>query len=68
MGGNLERQLIMAKEQENLLADAEREERVRQKAYQLLKEDGSPQGRAEEFWHRARQILDTEADTQGAIS
>jgi Protein of unknown function (DUF2934) len=42
-------------------ADAEREERIRKRAYQLWEEDGSPEGRAEEYWHRARQLIDQEA-------
>jgi hypothetical protein len=51
-----------------LSADAEREKRIRERAYPLWEEDGSPEGRAEEFWHRARQILDKEAERNGAIS
>jgi len=62
----------MSNEQEimppNSSADAEREKRIRERAYQLWEEDGSPEGRAEEFWHRARQILDKEAESNGAIS
>jgi hypothetical protein len=62
----------MSNEQEimppNSSADAEREKRIRERAYQLWEEDGSPEGRAEEFWHRARQILDKEAERNGAIS
>src|SRR6185437_14972358 len=38
-------------------ADAEREERIRERAYQLWEEDGAPDGRAEEYWHRARQLV-----------
>lgn len=41
-------------------ADAEREERIRQRAYQLWKEDGAPEGRSEEYWHRAQQLIDRE--------
>ena len=45
----------------NALADAEREERIRKRAYQLWEEDGAPEGKAEEYWHRARQLIDQEA-------
>jgi Protein of unknown function (DUF2934) len=54
------RKSVMSKEQEKPLADTEREERIRQKAYQLWEEDGSPDGRADEYWHRAREMLDQE--------
>ena len=42
-------------------ADAEREERIRERAYQLWEEDGAPDGRAEEYWHRARQLIDDDS-------
>ncbi len=41
--------------------DAERDERIRKRAYQLWEEDGAPEGRAEEYWHRARELIDQEA-------
>jgi len=31
----------------------DREERIRQRAYQLWEADGSPEGRADEYWHEA---------------
>ena len=34
------------------------EERIRERAYHLWEQDGSPEGRADEYWDRAsRQIL-----------
>ena len=42
----------------NSLADAERGERIRQRAYQLWEEDGSQEGRADVYWHGARELLD----------
>ena len=53
----------MATEAESGLIDPkvdEREERIRRRAYQLWEEDGAPDGRAEEYWHRARQLLENE--------
>jgi Protein of unknown function (DUF2934) len=41
-------------------SDVEREERIRKRAYQLWEQDGAPEGRAEEYWHRARQLIDQE--------
>jgi Protein of unknown function (DUF2934) len=37
--------------------------RIRKRAYQLWEEDGAPEGRAEEYWHRARELIDQEAQT-----
>lgn len=48
-------------------ADAEREERIRKRAYQLWEEDGGPEGRAEEYWHRARQLIDQETQTTSSF-
>lgn len=42
------------------IANAERELRIREKAYQLWETDGSPEGKADEYWHRARQIVENE--------
>ncbi len=39
----------------------ELEERIRQRAHALWSEAGRPEGRAEEFWHRARQEIDLAA-------
>jgi hypothetical protein len=42
----------------------EREERVRQRAQQLWKQAGTPEGRDDEFWHQAEAELDAEAQQQ----
>ena len=42
------------------LADGDREERIRKRAYQLWEADGAPEGRAEEYWHRARELIQQE--------
>ena len=47
-------------------SDAEREERIRKRAYQLWEQGGTPEGRAEEYWHRARQLLDEEISASSA--
>jgi hypothetical protein len=44
----------------NPLADGDREERISQRAYQLWEEDGAPEGRAEEYSHRARELIEQE--------
>lgn len=42
------------------IANAERERRIRDRAYQLWEADGSPEGKADEYWHRARQFIEDE--------
>jgi len=43
---------------DNPLEDTpEREARIRERAYFLWEADGCPQGRAEEFWERARELI-----------
>ncbi|MBC8748567.1 MULTISPECIES: DUF2934 domain-containing protein [Paraburkholderia] len=37
-----------------------REEKVRVRAYQLWEKDGSPEGRADEYWEQARIQIDEE--------
>jgi hypothetical protein len=44
-------------------SDAEREDRIRKRAYQLWQQHGAPEGRAEEYWHRARQLIDEETSS-----
>ncbi len=44
-------------------SNEEFEQRVRERAYAMWEEAGHPEGRAEEFWVRARQEL---GDTQAA--
>jgi hypothetical protein len=41
------------------------ETRIRDRAYQLWEQEGRPEGRAEEFWHRARADVSA-VDTAGA--
>ena len=36
------------------------EDRIRQRAYRLWREDGSPEGRANEYWHRAEKQIAAE--------
>jgi hypothetical protein len=35
----------------------ERDNRIRERAYHLWEADGRPNGRAEEFWERARELI-----------
>lgn len=58
--------------------DSEREERIRLLAYRLWEEEGQPEGKSEEHWHKASAIIFAEennltvpawlkkADTSGA--
>jgi hypothetical protein len=45
---------------------AEREQRIRERAYKLWHADGEPEGRSEEYWHRARVLI--EAEEHGRFS
>jgi hypothetical protein len=36
--------------------DQDPEHRIRERAYHLWMEAGSPEGRSDEFWHRAREL------------
>jgi hypothetical protein len=38
------------------------ETRIRERAYVLWEEDGRPEGRAEEYWERARRFVEAEED------
>ncbi|WP_133663965.1 DUF2934 domain-containing protein [Paraburkholderia sp. BL10I2N1] len=43
--------------------NASREEKIRVRAYELWEKDGSPEGRADEYWEQARaQIEDEESE------
>ncbi|REG60767.1 hypothetical protein B0G80_3579 [Paraburkholderia sp. BL6669N2] len=45
-----------------------REEKIRARAYELWEKDGSPEGRADEYWEQARFQIDEEeskADDNG---
>lgn len=37
--------------------DAEREERIRRRAYHLWESEGKPEGRAVEYWERAAELV-----------
>lgn len=39
-----------------------REQRIRERAYSLWEEDGRPDGREQEYWHRAERLIAAEAD------
>jgi hypothetical protein len=41
-------------------APGEFEERVRERAYALWEMEGKPEGRADEYWHRARELIEDE--------
>jgi hypothetical protein len=45
-------------------SDDESERLIRELAYQLWESEGRPEGREEEFWHRARERI--EAETQSS--
>jgi hypothetical protein len=45
-------------------ADRDFERRVRERAYPLWEAEGKPDGRAGEYWHRARELV--EAETRSA--
>ena len=38
------------------------EQRIRERAYALWQSDGSPEGRADDFWDLARRQLEAESD------
>jgi hypothetical protein len=51
----------------SLQTDAERDQWVREKAYQLWQADGAPEGKSDHYWHRARELLETETgDAHGS--
>jgi hypothetical protein len=39
-----------------------REEQIRARAYELWEKDGSPEGRADEYWEQAKAQIDEEED------
>jgi hypothetical protein len=43
-------------------SNEDREQRIRERAYSLWEEEGRPDGRAEEFWERARGLIEAEDD------
>jgi hypothetical protein len=44
--------------------DQDLEQRIQARAYLLWEAEGRPEGRAEEYWHRARELI--EAETHSA--
>lgn len=44
--------------------DQKEQDRIRRRAYEIWEREGSPEGRAEEFWQKAIESLDAE-DPQG---
>jgi DUF2934 family protein len=48
----------MAKEPRNEdAAKGENERLIREKAYQLWQADGAPEGKADHYWHLARELI-----------
>ncbi|MDB5594176.1 MAG: hypothetical protein JWM36_1137 [Hyphomicrobiales bacterium] len=41
--------------------EPEMEEKIKERAHQLWEMEGSPEGRLEEYWHRARELIAAEA-------
>jgi hypothetical protein len=39
---------------------AHREERIRDRAYRMWESDGRPEGRAEDYWNRAKELIEDE--------
>jgi hypothetical protein len=44
--------------------DQQKEDRIRQRAYRLWEENGSPEGQADEYWRRAEAQIDAEGDAE----
>jgi hypothetical protein len=42
-------------------ASIEQETRIRELAYELWEAEGQPEGRADHYWHRAREIIEDQA-------
>jgi hypothetical protein len=40
---------------------ADPEQPIRERAYQLWQADGAPEGKADEYWHRALELIEREA-------
>jgi hypothetical protein len=52
---------IMASETPDSNGHDEKERLIRERAYQLWQADGSPEGEAERYWHRARELIEDQA-------
>ena len=46
------------------MEDQKEQDRIRRRAYEIWEREGSPDGRAEEFWQQAIESLEAE-DSQG---
>jgi hypothetical protein len=42
---------------------AELDQRIRERAHQLWEADGSPEGGLDQFWHRAKELIEDEAQS-----
>jgi hypothetical protein len=49
-----------------MMADDMHEEKIRTLAYELWQKDGSPDGRADEYWETARAQVENEGDAASA--
>jgi DUF2934 family protein len=58
----------MTSEPGSLANDAEREQLIREKAYQLWQVDGAPEGKSDHHWHRAGTLLEADGDDVGGGS
>jgi hypothetical protein len=45
----------------------EREQRIRERAYRLWEDDGRPEGRGQEFWERAEDLIGMEEHAGAAL-
>ena len=41
------------------------EDRIRERAYQLWEEDGRPDGKSDDYWVRARHLIEAEVHEHG---
>jgi Protein of unknown function (DUF2934) len=44
-------------------SSSDMEERIRHRAYLLWEAEGRPEGRQDEYWHRARELIEDERRT-----
>lgn len=51
---------------ETVMEDQKEQDRIRRRAYEIWEREGSPDGRAEEFWEQAKTSLEEE-DAQGTV-
>jgi hypothetical protein len=48
------------------MANEHSDEHIRERAYHLWQQDGAPDGRAEEYWEKARRQIDAEGGDEPA--